>query len=47
MTTIYVKNGTPADSQTKCASCVHAHILRGFRESEEARLLHRFRTDRR
>ncbi len=35
MTTIYVKNGTPADSQSKCASCVHAHILRGFRESEE------------
>jgi hypothetical protein len=35
MTAIYVKNGTPADSQSKCVSCVHAHILRGFRESEE------------
>jgi hypothetical protein len=35
MTTIYVKNGTPAEAQSKCASCIHAHILRGFRESEE------------
>ncbi len=35
MTTIYVRNGTPNDAQSKCASCVHAHILRGFRESEE------------
>lgn len=35
MPTIYVKNGTPADSQSKCATCVHSHILRGFRESEE------------
>lgn len=35
MTTIYVKNGTPLEAQSKCASCVHAHILRGFRESEE------------
>ncbi len=35
MTTIYVKNGTPADAQSKCASCLHAHIVRGFRESEE------------
>jgi len=30
-----VKNGTPTEGQSKCASCVHAHILRGFRESEE------------
>ena len=30
-----MKNGTPADAQSKCASCVHSHILRGFRESEE------------
>jgi hypothetical protein len=36
MTPIYVKNGTPAQSQSKCSSCQHAHILRGFRESEEA-----------
>ena len=35
MSAIYVKNGTPAESQSKCASCLHAHILRGFRESEE------------
>lgn len=35
MTTIYVKNGAPADAQSKCASCLHAHIVRGFRESEE------------
>ena len=35
MTAIYVKNGTPTDAQSKCASCMHAHILRGFRESEE------------
>ena len=35
MTTIYVKNGTPAESHSKCISCMHAHILRGFRESEE------------
>jgi hypothetical protein len=35
MSTVYVKNGTPAEAQSKCASCMHAHILRGFRESEE------------
>lgn len=35
MSAIYVKNGTPVDAQSKCASCLHAHILRGFRESEE------------
>lgn len=35
MTAIYVKNGTPLEAQSKCASCLHAHILRGFRESEE------------
>ena len=35
MTTISVKNGTPVGEQSKCASCTHAHILRGFRESEE------------
>jgi hypothetical protein len=32
---MYVKEGTPQESQSKCASCQHAHILRGFRESEE------------
>ena len=35
MNTISVKNGTPVGEQSKCASCTHAHILRGFRESEE------------
>jgi hypothetical protein len=35
MTTIYVKNGTPLETQSKCASCLHAHIVRGYRESEE------------
>ena len=35
MTTISVKNGTPVGEQSKCATCTHAHILRGFRESEE------------
>ena len=35
MTTIVVKNGTPVGEQSKCASCTNAHILRGFRESEE------------
>ncbi len=35
MATIYVKNGTPLDAQSKCESCLHAHIMRGYRESEE------------
>lgn len=35
MTAIYVKNGTPVEGASKCASCSHAHILQGFRESEE------------
>lgn len=35
MTAIHIKNGTPMDAQSKCASCRHAHIMRGFRESEE------------
>jgi hypothetical protein len=35
VTPIFVKNGTPVGEQSKCASCTHAHILRGFRESEE------------
>jgi hypothetical protein len=33
--TISVKNGTPIGEQSRCASCTNAHILRGFRESEE------------
>lgn len=32
---VYVKNGTPRAGESKCVSCVHAHILRGYRESEE------------
>lgn len=32
---MYVKNGTPIGSQSRCESCEHSHILRGFRESEE------------
>jgi hypothetical protein len=35
MATIYVKNGTPTEGQSKCASCVHVHMVRGYRESEE------------
>jgi hypothetical protein len=31
----YVKNGTPVGSQSQCAKCEHAHVLRGYRESEE------------
>ena len=32
---VYVKNGTPVGSQSRCDKCEHAHIVRGFRESEE------------
>ena len=32
---VYVKNGTAVGSQSQCAKCEHAHILRGYRESEE------------
>ena len=35
MTTIFIKNGTPTESQSKCETCAYAHIMRGFRESEE------------
>lgn len=35
MATIYVKNGTPTTGQSKCASCAHVHMVRGYRESEE------------
>ena len=31
---VYVKNGTPIGSQSRCDKCEHAHIMRGFRESE-------------
>jgi len=32
---VYVKNGTPIGSQSQCSTCEYAHILRGYRESEE------------
>ena len=32
---IHVKDGTAIGSQSRCATCEHSHILRGFRESEE------------
>ena len=32
---INIKNGTPIGSQSRCESCEHSHILRGYRESEE------------
>ncbi len=35
MTTVRVKNGTPVEGQSKCASCTFGHIICGFRESEE------------
>lgn len=30
-----MKDGTAVGSQSRCASCEHSHILRGYRESEE------------
>jgi hypothetical protein len=35
MPNISIRNGTAVDAATKCASCTHGHIIRGFRESEE------------
>ena len=32
---IHVKNGTPLHGPSLCESCMHAHILSGFSESEE------------
>ena len=32
---IRVKDGTAVGSQSRCVSCEHSHILRGYRESEE------------
>lgn len=31
---IHIRNGTPVGSQSQCETCVHSHILQGFRESE-------------
>jgi hypothetical protein len=30
----YVKNGTPVGTASRCETCVHAHIVHGYRESE-------------
>ena len=30
-----MKDGTAIGSQSRCVSCEHSHILRGYRESEE------------
>jgi hypothetical protein len=35
MSPVYVRNGTPVEGQSLCQSCSHAHIVRGYRESEE------------
>ena len=32
---IHVKDGTAIGTQSRCVSCEHSHILRGYRESEE------------
>jgi len=31
---VHVKNGTPIGTQSRCETCEHSHILRGYRESE-------------
>jgi hypothetical protein len=35
MVTIKVKDGTPEGTQTLCVTCRWAHIVKGFRASEE------------
>jgi len=35
MVTIKVKGGTPQSSDTLCRTCNHAHIIKGFRATEE------------
>jgi hypothetical protein len=32
---VNVKDGTPMHGPSLCESCMHAHVLRGFSESEE------------
>jgi hypothetical protein len=34
-TTIHVRNGTPAGNVSLCHTCRHAHIQRGYADSEE------------
>jgi hypothetical protein len=32
---IHVKKGTPLHGESLCTTCTHAHIVKGYRESEE------------
>lgn len=32
---VHIKDGTAIEGETKCASCTHVHMVRGFRESDE------------
>jgi hypothetical protein len=32
---IYVKEGTPLHGASKCHTCMHSHVVKGYRESEE------------
>lgn len=31
---VYIKNGTPLHGPSLCDTCVHAHVVRGYRETE-------------
>ena len=32
---VHIKDGTAIEAGSKCSLCTHAHIIRGYRESEE------------
>lgn len=32
---VHIKDGTAIEGESKCSSCTHAHLIRGFRESDE------------
>jgi len=32
---IHIKNGTPLHGESLCATCMHAHTVKGYSESEE------------
>jgi hypothetical protein len=32
---VRIKNGTPMHGESLCETCVHAHLVKGFRESEQ------------
>ena len=34
MSRAYIKGGTPVGSESLCRTCVNAHIMTGYRESE-------------